>query len=548
MVAGGALTWWNLWLLPLPVAVFAVLLVLHEKIAARIAFSQRAIAYYERGIARIDGKWQKSGETGQRFLTPDHPYAADLDIFGEGSIFQWICAARTTAGEEKLAAWLSAPACVDEVIRRQQAVDELRPLLDLREDLALLGDDVRSGLHAESLRAWGAAPPLGVPAPMPILVSVISGAAAIAIIGYFIQLWPLFPFLLLLLIELALLLSLRPMLSRIFASVELPTRDLRLLASVLERFERERFQTPLLADLRQRLETNHQPASKQIARLRTLVEFHDWSKNQGFAPIALVLMWHAHFGFAIERWRLRSGPKIADWIEAIGEIEALSSIAGYAAEHAENVWPELVADGPLFDAKGLTHALLTNGVRNDVRLDSDLRLLLVSGSNMSGKSTLLRAVGLAAVLAWAGIPVRARSLNVSRLAVGASMRVQDSIQDGKSRFYAEITRVRQILDMAEGPLLFLLDELLSGTNSHDRRIGAEAIVKNLVRSGAVGLVTTHDLALAAITDELQPHAANVHFEDHVEDGRISFDYRMRPGVVERSNALALMRSVGIRLG
>jgi DNA mismatch repair ATPase MutS len=338
-------------------------------------------------------------------------------------------------------------------------------------------------------------------------------------------------------------------LGEIFAGVELPASDLRLLADVLERFEREQFRSPLLVRLRSRIDTDGVPAWKQIRRLRTIVEYHDWGRNQAFAPIALVLLWHAHLGFMVERWRLRSGRHIGEWIDAVGEIEALSSIAGYSAEHPEDVWPELVDGGPLFDGKGITHPLLPAGVRNDMSLTSQMRLLVVSGSNMSGKSTMLRSVGLNVVLAWAGIPVRAESLRVSSLTVGAAMRVQDSIQDGKSRFYAEITRIRQIMDMASGPvpLLFLLDELLSGTNSHDRRIGAEAIVRSLVQSGAIGMVTTHDLALANIAQQLAPHATNVHFEDHVEDGRISFDYTMRPGVVEKSNALELMRSVGLNV-
>ena len=177
------------------------------------------------------------------------------------------------------------------------------------------------------------------------------------------------------------------------------------------------------------------------------------------------------------------------------------------------------------------------------------KLWIVSGSNMSGKSTLLRTIGTSAVLAQAGAPVRARHLALTPLAVGASIRIVDSLQGGSSRFYAEITRLRRIVDLASGerPLLYLLDEILHGTNSHDRRIGAEAVVRSLVAAGAIGLVTTHDLALAKVADVLAPRAANVHFEDHLEEGRMSFDYRMRPGVVTRSNALALMRAVGLEV-
>lgn len=548
-LAGALIAWWNYWFLPIPVAAFIVLIFIHERTARGVAFSRRAVSFYERGLARLDGRWSGSGEAGERFLDADHPYAADLDVFGRGSLFQLVNGARTAAGEETLASWLKFPAEETEVLERQAAVDELRSKLDLREEVALLGEDVRSGLHVGALQRWGAAAPLAISSFHRTAVIVLSIFTTVSLGAYFLQLVPLTLFLIGLLLEIALVMRIGPLLTQVFTGVELPAGDLRLLADVLNRFEREQFESPLLTRLRQELETDGVPASRQIARLRKLVEYHDWGRNQAFAPIAFILLWHAHLGFAIERWRIRSGPKIAEWLLAVGEIEALSSIAGYAAEHPDDVWPELTTVGPQFDGQGITHPLLANGVRNDLLLSSDMRLLVISGSNMSGKSTMLRSVGLNVVLAWAGMPVRAGKLRVSRLEVGASMRVQDSIQDGKSRFYAEITRLRQIMDLAAAPipLLFLLDELLSGTNSHDRAIGAEAIVTSLVKTGAIGLVTTHDLALAGIASKLAPHAANVHFEDHVEDGRISFDYRMRPGVVEKSNALELMRSVGLEV-
>jgi DNA mismatch repair ATPase MutS len=238
------------------------------------------------------------------------------------------------------------------------------------------------------------------------------------------------------------------------------------------------------------------------------------------------------------------------WLAAMGELEALSDLAGYAYEHPDDPFPEVVDEGPRFDGEGLGHPLLPveRSVRNDLRL-GDVRLMIVSGSNMSGKSTLLRTVGVNAVLALAGAPVRATRLRLSPLAVGACMRVQDSLQEGLSHFYAEIKRLRQLVDLGGGPLplLFLLDEVLHGTNSHDRRIGAAALIRGLVDAGGVGLVTTHDLALAQIAEELGPRAANVHFEDHLEGEKIVFDYRLRPGVVRKSNALALMRAVGLQV-
>jgi DNA mismatch repair ATPase MutS len=239
------------------------------------------------------------------------------------------------------------------------------------------------------------------------------------------------------------------------------------------------------------------------------------------------------------------------WLDAVGEIEALSSFAGYYYEHPLDIFPEFSADSPLLEGEGLCHPLLAEGVAvpNDVSLGKDLRVLVVSGSNMSGKSTLLRTVGVNAALAQAGAPVRAQRLRLSHVSIGASIRVQDSLQAGASRFYAEITRLRQIMEKAanDPPVLFLIDEFLHGTNSHDRRIGAEAIVKGLVERGAIGILTTHDLALAHIADALAAPARNVHFEDHLEDGKMTFDYRMRPGIVEKSNAIALMRSVGLEI-
>jgi DNA mismatch repair ATPase MutS len=246
---------------------------------------------------------------------------------------------------------------------------------------------------------------------------------------------------------------------------------------------------------------------------------------------------------------------VARWLSAVGEVEALMSLATYAFDHPDYPFPTLAEKGPVFEADAIGHPMLpaSKRVPNDVTLgagDGDRpfpHLLVISGSNMSGKSTLLRTVGINAVLALAGAPVCAQRLTISRLAIGASMRLNDSLQGGRSRFFAEITRLRQIVELAARPtpVLFLLDELLSGTNSHDRRIGAQAVVRKLLDSGAIGLATTHDLALTEIAVELGDLADNVHFEDHLNGETIGFDFQMRPGVVRKSNALALMRAIGL---
>ncbi len=265
-------------------------------------------------------------------------------------------------------------------------------------------------------------------------------------------------------------------------------------------------------------------------------------------------MWGLHCALAIERWRARHGGSIAGWLAALSELEALTSLATYADEHPEEPLPELVDGdaGPLLEGDELRHPLLPGCVANSVSLGAPLRVLMISGSNMSGKSTLLRTVGINVVLALAGATVRASRLRVSPLALGATLRVEDSLREASSRFYAELTRLRRLMDRAQEndpPLLFLLDEIFHGTNSHDRKIGAEALIRALVDQGALGLVTTHDLALAESISDLREKAVNVHFQDEVEpeSGRLRFDYRMRPGIVHRSNALELMRAVGIQV-
>jgi DNA mismatch repair ATPase MutS len=351
--------------------------------------------------------------------------------------------------------------------------------------------------------------------------------------------------------------------SRVTSGVDAPAGDLLLLANLLQRLERETFHAPLLQHLHARLTAGGQAgietsagiqnaASAQIAHLSRLKARLDWQENAVFGPIAFALLWTAQMAMAIERWRRVSGRHIREWISTAGEFEALCSLAGYSYEHPSDVFPELAdAPGGCFEAEALAHPLMpdAHSIRNNVRLGGETRLWIVSGSNMSGKSTLLRTIGINTVLAWAGAPVCATRLKISPLTLGASIRVLDSLQDGRSRFYAEITRLREIVALTSGPrpVLFLLDELLSGTNSHDRQIGASAIVRALIDRGAMGLITTHDLALAHIAEALPGRAANVHFADTFENGQLHFDYRLQPGVVQRSNALDLMRSVGLEV-
>ena len=539
------------WMVAVPVLAFAALVVLHQR--ARIAerHARRAVRFYEHGLARFDHTWAGKGVGGERFFDATHPYAADLDLFGRGSLFELLCTARTQAGEETLARWLLAPARPAVVRARQAAVDELRPRLDLRETLALLGDDVRSALDPAALVAWANDPPWRVTSLERVLAVVLPAVTLPALAAWYWGLLGPWPMLIAGGLQLVFALRLRPRVLPALRRATLPAVHLALLSDLLACLERERFAAPALVALQEAMQSGGEPPSRRIARLQRLINLLDAYRNQVFAVLSFVLLWRTNFALAIESWRSVSGSAVPRWIAAVGEIEALLAFASHAFENPNDPFPELGDGPPRVEGTGLGHPLLPveRCVRNDVRLGAERGILIVSGSNMSGKSTLLRTVGVNVVLAQAGAPVRAASLRLTPLAVGAAIRIVDSLQDGTSRFYAEVKRLSQIVAITHGPmpLLFLLDEILSGTNSHDRAIGAEAIVKTLAARGAIGLVTTHDLALARIVDTLGAVAANVHFEDHLEDGRMCFDYTMRSGVVTKSNALALMRAVGLEV-
>ena len=536
--------------LGLPAAVFVGLMAAHERVLRARRAAGRAVAHYERALARLDGEWAGHGETGARFLDGAHPYAADLDLFGQGSLFELMSTARTRMGEAALASWLLETTEPAVLRARHEAIAEMRPMLDLREDLALLGEDVRTGVHPAELAAWGESPPLLESRRARAIAFAIPCLVAVCAVLWGALGWrdPFFAMLAAVAIFIA---RFRRVVSRVVEAVEQPAHDLALLAKVLSRLEQERFTSARLGNLRAALDVAGLPPSARIAKLSRLIELLAERENPFMRAIGPLMLWTQQLAFAIEAWRRLSGPALRRWLDAVGEIEALCALAAYAYEHPADVFPEFESGGACFEGDEMAHPLLDPArvVPNSVRLGGDLRVMIVSGSNMSGKSTLLRTVGINAVLAQAGAPVRARRLRLSRLALGASIRTMDSLQDGTSRFYAEIKRLHQIMELTAGPLpvLFLLDELLHGTNSHDRRIGAEAIVRGLVERGAMGLVTTHDLALAQVVEALAARAANVHFEDQFENGRMTFDYRLHAGVVEKSNALELMRSVGLEV-
>ena len=520
----------------------------HDRILKARDRARRAMSFYQAGLNRLAGAWAGKNSPGTEFLDPHHPYASDLDLFGVGSLFELINTAQTESGRATLAAWLLAPAAPEEIRARQEAVDELRSKVDLRERLGLTAAEAHAWIHTEALIAWAREPR--------VLESNFVRVAA-----FFLPLATLALYLsgqwMLSLSSLAGQLALAQLCARRVQQVVRNTRvapgELEWLAEVLRCLENEPLQSERLRRAEAEGQSDGSSASQAIQRLGKLYGWMESGTNLLFVILCKFFLWNTQFAFAIESWRARFGAKIEVWLRRLAEFEALSSLAGYTFEHPTDPFPELLpATGAAqIEAEGLGHPLIpeSRGVRNDIALGSERRLIVISGSNMSGKSTWLRAIGVNLVLASAGGPVRARKFRMTPVRIGASIRTTDSLQEGTSRFYAEIKRLAAIVKLAgEGTtLVFLLDEVLSGTNSHDRRIGASCVALSLVQRGAIGLITTHDLALTRIVEEVHPPGLNFHFEDQLQDGKMSFDYRLRPGIVEKSNALELMRSLGLEV-
>lgn len=543
--------WLTAWWLAVPIVGYVALATLHGRVLTAKKRANTAVEFYRKGIARIEDRWAGSGQTGERFRNANHVYAEDLDLFGKGCLFELLSTARLPMGENRLAAWLTSGSAVTEVLERQKLVEELREKLDLREDLAVLSEELGGRLNPEKLVAWAewtSILPGAVWRGVMAVLALAAGAAGV----YYLSTAELWPLLSIFAVESVVLTQLRRKAHTVIEGVDCNAEGLLLFSEILARLEREPFSAQRLQAFAAELKMTGVPASAALRQFARVVYWIDASDGVLAKMAELPFLYSVQVGMAAEAWRRRWGKKLRRWAEIAGEAEALLSLSAYAYEHPNDPFPVFTEPKEglgYFEGEELGHPLLAESVcvRNSVRLDTQTRVLLVSGSNMSGKSTLLRAVGINTVLAMAGAPIRGKRLRLTPLKIGTRILSTDSLQEGRSSFYTEILHIRKVFDDANGnvPLVFLFDELLEGTNSKDRRIGAEGLIQALLKRNAIGIVTTHDLALTEISGALGSTLRNMHFEDQVADGKMKFDYKLRPGVVEKSNALELMRLIGL---
>lgn len=530
---------------------YIALAIVHARVLRDEAKARVLQSLNERGLARLDGKWHAFPQTGADLLPEGHLYGADLDVVGQGSLFQRLDDTGTKAGEQQLAAWLleAAPDAAS-VKARQQALKELAPQLDFRQALItearLAGKD-----KADPSRfiAWAEGPspldrirwayPLAHVLPIfTIGAGLLSANEVISALPFWIGLA----------LQVAIVFATRVPLGRMWEALMLGERGFIRFEETFRAIDVERFEAPLLQSLKSGL-LDGPPVSERLKSFARLMGFAELRSSGQLHPIINALtLWDLLFLFRIDQWRAAHGRGVRKWFEALAQLEALASFATWPFERPQDAWPE-VDDAPVhLKATALGHPLLDAPVTNDVALSGPGHAWVITGSNMSGKTTLMRAMGLNTVMALAGLPVCAASLKTSRVQVMTSMRVKDSLERGVSYFYAEVQRIKTLLETSKAHrdrCLFLLDELFMGTNTKERQVASKQLMLMLLDAGAAGAVTTHDLSICELATEREGRVKNVHFRDQITDGEMTFDYRLRDGVVTTTNALEVLRRAGI---
>lgn len=569
---------------------FILLVLRHDTVVQEKARAAERAEVNRRGLTRLDGTWTSEPVPRRAEIIkpaagkPEDPlsvsppvYGRDLDLgfdlgmdgAGRGSLLH-LCDTTTTrfgaAALRRLLKKAERPDGADETLRRQAAVRELVKHVELRQALEvsgrLLADDQGQQPDPASFLRWAEGPSLLsrplrfalllVPITVPLLFvqQLLPGGAH-----------PLLGSVLTALVALHVLVFAMSG-ARINKLVNiLGAREHLVLAyaEMLRLGATAELSAPESQRLKQRLHgaSGERPAHVELAALADLSSALNLRRHPIlWFPVNLLTMWDLFFALRVEAWQARSGPRVRDWFTALGDLEAYSALATLGFDNPGWAWPEVV-DGPArLDAEALAHPLLLSDRRvgNDVELPGPGRAWLLTGSNMSGKSTLLRSLGLVTVMGLAGGPVCARRARLAPMRLSTVVRVDDSVLDGVSRFYAELLRLKETLLLGEAathdgapPLLFLLDEILHGTNTRERELGAKLVVKTLCKRGAMGAVSTHDLGLAALAEETNGAVENVHFTEALVGERMAFDYRLRPGPVRTTNALRLMRRLGLRI-
>lgn len=531
---------------------FIYLIYIHDRVIKKIKYSSILTEINEVSKQRVQGQWSSFDDTGDEFSDNNHPYSYDLDIFGKGSVFQWTNTTKTSMGRQKLKKALSGTAESPERIKRlQDAITELSGKLKMRQRLIAEGLIVQSVQKTEPFLEWiDERTPFYLKKEVKVLLKALPLLTITSCYFGFMShdipgVIPVF----LLAGQYILLRIGKKRRVRLFQMAEQYKDDIRIFDRMLRLLEKHKFSSEYLSGLKAKLyNQDDHSASRQIHQLFKIVDSISNRHASFYFLINLAILWDYQSLTALEAWKVRSGVYMKDWIDTLGEFEMLSSLAVLKHDHPDWVMPEVGAGVPEICVVNMGHPLIEqHRVCNDLAIKQSSMVLLITGSNMSGKSTLLRTVGINLVLAYAGAPVCASKFSCNMMEIYTCMRVSDNLGKSISSFYAELLRIKEIVTaVKEGKqLIFLLDEIFKGTNSLDRHTGAMHLIKKLIQSTCIGMVSTHDLELESLESETAGKVKNFHFTEYYENDEIHFDYKLKPGICPTRNARYLMKLAGI---
>ncbi|TGE39015.1 DNA mismatch repair protein [Desulfosporosinus fructosivorans] len=530
---------------------FAGLVVWHQRLRTKQKYIQVLYESYDQALKRLTSEWKEFPDTGEDFRDPAHPYSEDLDLFGTSSLFQWINTAKTFRGREKLKEWLTElPVEASSIQIKQEAIKELAMNFAWRHRFMSDAGTLKRTLDSPTrIIEWAKTyDPFYLRPGVVILSRALPMITLTFLLLYFltdmVPFWyPLAGFLIQ-----TIILFLGKERGKALESVYAYKESLKMYGKMLQRFEKRRFKADYLLGLKKGLyDRDGKKAFEQIRKLSGLAELISNRGNSMFLVINIFTLWDIQCMIALESWKEKSGRSLGRWVDTVAELEGLASLAIIHFDHQEWALPEIVSENPGIVAASLGHPLLLNSTCNDVSIEKSSGILLITGSNMSGKSTLLRTVGINMVLAYAGASVCADRFSCSMMRIYTCMRVSDNLGENISSFYAELLRIKQIVSASktEGKIFFLLDEIFKGTNSQDRHAGAKVLIRQLGKVGAMGMVSTHDLELGDLERESERRVRNYHFREFYKNDEIHFDYKLRPGVSTTRNAMYLIKMAGI---
>lgn len=554
-----SLSWiWGILFIGLFIAAFYRFVVWHQRIQETARHFDRLAQVNAVELEVLAHNYQ-AFPTGKAFLKMEHPYALDLDIFGDYSFFQYTCRASTAIGQARLADYFLEPLTDEAIIRaRQKAVEELRDHLDWRQHFQAYGRDAQDEpAHLELLQQWLEDRPFVINnrwLRLALYLAPLWFALGIALW------WTVFTWHIMLLFLIPPALIIRKTIERVNFTHRRTTHageTLTVYGKLIHHIEQQNFQTPLLAALHRELSKEAQPASRHIDRLAYIISQLNVRFNAFAIFLNVIGLWDLQWVYRLEKWKRDLHHSLPQWFAVLSELEALSSLGNLWYNNPDWCLPEWISETKL-SVTDIGHPLIPREVRvgNDLHMPTRGHIKLITGSNMAGKSTFLRTIGLNLVMAQAGAPVCAEAMRFPTLQVYTSMRTQDALHESTSSFYAELKRLKVIIEAVDAanqpeneqlPVFFLLDEILKGTNSVDRHTGSAALIRQLIRQRGGGLIATHDLELGRLEAEADGAIENLRIEVEIKDGKLDFDYKLKKGVSESFNATLLMKQMGIRI-